>query len=155
MKLNLIMNEDDIIPSYLNVGPYISKESEYTKCSDIKNLDTFLDDGEAEEIIAYRVLKYISYNSIPSVLAHWGKKLKRGGKLIIEEVDVQNVCREFTYRRMDLTELNASLYGDEDHIDCKSVLRIPELCKLMEEIGFKIMIKRLQGNFLIIEGVRP
>ena len=155
MKINLIMGEADIIPSYLNVGPYISKETEYTKCNDIKNLDSFLDDGEAEEIIAYRVLRYIKYDKVLPVLSHWGKKLKKGGKLIIEEMDVQNVCRQFTYRRMDLEELNSCLYGDEDYINCQSAVRIPELCKLMEGIGFKILTKRLQGNFLIIEGVRP
>lgn len=154
MKINLIMDVEDILPSYLNVSPYIKEEGKYTKCCDIKNLDDFLDDGEAEEIVAYRVLRHLKFSEVPQIISHWAKKLKRGGKLVIEEVDIQNVCREFAYRRMDLEELNEILFGSKPHLTNKSVVRMPDICKLVGELGMKVETKRLQGNYLVVVGVR-
>jgi predicted SAM-dependent methyltransferase len=155
MKINLIYGEGDILNTHLNLHPFAMQETDDVKIADVKNIDRFVCDGEAEEIVALDVLDYLVLYEVTKVIGHWVQKLKIGGTLIIGGTDMTLVCKSFAEGDIDLETANKMLHGiqTQPHLVKRVNLTLLGVCNfLMQDCqGLQIMKKRYNGHNYIIE----
>jgi hypothetical protein len=158
MKVNLIYGQGDTLNGYLNLHPFAMQDTENTKIADVKNIDRYVCDAEATEIIATDVVDYLVLYEVPEVISHWIKKLRHGGKLIIGGVDVAHVSRDFSKGDIDLETTNKLLHGiqTQPHMVKRVNLTINGICQFLQgDHGLKIIKKRHDGYNYIVEAARP
>ena len=115
MKVNLIYNEEDILNGYLNVYPWSYEETEEpnVKIGNLLNLGALVDDSEATEIIANKVIDYLSPKEIYIALEEWIKKLRYGGKITIIGTDLYLVAKSILSFKITSEEANRHLFGNQ------------------------------------------
>ena len=95
MKLNLLWGTGHPLSGYTNIDPH-SYNKEGIVNGDITKLDEFVEDSEATEILATNIIDYLPYYIVGSTISAWVKKLRRGGKIIIGGVEIQELCKIFS-----------------------------------------------------------
>jgi len=158
MKVNLLYTETEPRPGYLNVSPFTTEESDDLKIGEVFDLDEWVDDAEATEIIASDVIDYLPANLVMDVIEHWVSKLRRGGTLIIGGTDLYEVCKGFTTYAMDVREANAYLHGhaaDNPQFVKKITLTALGLSNFLAQKGLRIIKKRVTGYQFVVEAERP
>ena len=90
-------------------------------------------------------------------MSNWFKKIRIGGKIIIGGVDLFEVCKSFSQYRIDITEANRLIHGEQQkpYMFRKAnftALGISEY--ISEKFGFKIIKKRINNYHMIIESER-
>lgn len=115
MKVNLLLdNPKDILNGYINIDPLKGPVNDERLDGDITCLDAYIDDAEAEEILAIDVLDYYQMGVADDILNNWIKKLKIGGELVISCVDLREVTRLYEKGTLNFIEINRLLHGDQD-----------------------------------------
>lgn len=158
MKVNLIYGEADVLSGYLNLHPFAMQDTEDVKIADIKNINRWVNDAEALEIIATDALDYLVLYEVPRVLAHWISKLRHGGKIVVGGTDMQEVARGFVNGDINLETANKLLHGmqTQPHLVKRVNLTLIGVCAFLEnDYGLQIMKKRKAGYNYIVEAVRP
>ena len=140
MKVNLTV-KGDTISGYVNIDASAG--------GDIVELKE-IDDSEATEIIASDVINFVTLDSIERLLDGWIKKLRHGGKMIIGGVEVDEVCKAFMHRAIDLQTFNQFMHnGRTSHVP------IHDLEKMLTQKGLVIEKKRIDSFNMILEARRP
>jgi predicted SAM-dependent methyltransferase len=94
-----------------------------------------------EEIIAKDVLEHVSYRKIEIVLKEWYRILQGGGKIYIQTPDMMALANRVILTKVyGWFDMSYWIYGAQDYPDNthKTAFTIPELQKLLEQIGFKV-----------------
>ncbi len=89
IKLNMGCGQDKL-PGYLGVD-------KYNPAADIK-MDLFeldLPEDCADEVLASHVIEHLPQHRAPEALKKWFTVLKPGGKLVMEQPDLESLCKEF------------------------------------------------------------
>lgn len=149
MKLNLLLDEVNSLNSYTNV--------KHIDCA-LNQLDPVVDDGEAEEIRAIDILDYFPLKECDKLLQHWVSKLKHGGRLIIQVVDLMLVAKGIIREHILPYDANLFLHGEQRNpSDFRlSNYTINQLVNILEKaFGLTIIRKRLENYRAIIEAERP
>jgi hypothetical protein len=134
------------------------EETDDVKIGDIKNLDPFVNDAEATEIIATDVIDYLPLNDMNTIIDHWVSKLRRGGKIVIGGIDLFQVCKAFTQYDINVETANKLLHGlqDQPHLLKRLTLTLTGLRNyLRDKHGLKILKTRYAGYSMIVEAQRP
>lgn len=89
IKLNMGCGQDRL-PGYLGVD-------KYNPAADIKMdlLDLDLPADCADEVLASHVIEHLPQHRAPEALKKWFTVLKPGGKLVMEQPDLEGLCKEF------------------------------------------------------------
>jgi hypothetical protein len=114
MKINLLIDNPNLLPGYLNIDPTIKNPANGLIRADLGYLEEFIDDGECEEIIANHVMCYFDGNQIDRILSGWISKLAKGGLLKIVETDLHLVFRKYQTGELDIDKFNELLYGSQN-----------------------------------------
>lgn len=134
--------------------------SNYTNIHLDKGLDLEplnIDDGELDELLFDNVLEYISIKIVEDTLARLSKKVKRGGIIRVSGTDIIEVSKMIAGYRMDLQEINRSLFGEQakDDVTKKCVFNVNHIVAFFSEIlGFKILKQRINGVEFVVEAER-
>lgn len=159
MKVNLLINQKHLAKDgYLNIDPTATKEdSPLIIEGNPTILESHIEDGEADEIIAMNIIDYVSYPKVSTVLKQWAGKLSHKGKLIIGFTDVLSVCRRFYIGQITKEKIAEMLYGNcVEGWDVKKACLTLESMKLkLNEVGLKINNIKILEHFIVIEGERP
>jgi hypothetical protein len=113
----------------------------------------------ADEILANHLIEHIPMHRAPEALTKWLKTLKPGGKLVMEQPDLAELCKDFLAGE-NQHETTVCIYGaavenpDDPEIKEKGALSphlwgyTPKTLKdLVEAVGFKeVNILAAQGN---------
>jgi len=155
MKINLMWGRGNPLSGYLNVDPHIYGV-DGVSTGDVTNLDGYVNDSEATEILALDILDFLPLGIAGKALHNWVQKLRHGGKIVVGGTDIGLVCMMFSKKELDLTELNKIVHGEQTKgWDFKaSHLSMPELVELLEGLGLKILKKRHSKFQMSVEAQR-
>jgi predicted SAM-dependent methyltransferase len=156
MRVSITVGANQFKNGYLNIDP-ISGELDGGTKADVRNLDEVVMDSECVEIIAEGVLEYLEFESAKAAIAHWVKKLRHGGRIIISGTDYYEVCKQIMQRTVGVNEFNNLIHGGfTEPWDVKmSHMSINDLQNELKSNGIKILKKRVNGFSMVIEGERP
>lgn len=157
MKINLLYGHGDFLQSHLNINPFSLEETESMKIGDIRNLDGWVDDAEATEIIAMDVIDYFSLAEVNPILDHWISKLRHGGKIVIGGCDALDAAKALSQYELDLQTFNMLIHGTQDqpHLYKKTTLTLIGIVEYFREHGLKIIKQRKHGINYVVEAKRP
>ena len=156
MKINLLRNSNNVLNGYVNIDPYAKPDSGKVH-GEVMNLNDFVDDGEAEEIIADDIIDYADSTILPSVIANWVGKLAHGGKLVIGGVDLEDVVYGIIQGKLQLDRANALLHGNSQFAwdTKKTTLTLESLKDIISRHGLKILKARTADYRMTIVAERP
>jgi predicted SAM-dependent methyltransferase len=143
MKVNLMvggMPKNGYKNLQHNIAPQIEYGPIQTVVCDIRQLDTFLDDSECDEIISEHVTDYLPIPEIGPVVQRWVKKLRKGGKLILNGTDLQTLSKSCLAQSVDTGIINSLLFNPNPPHK-KSALKTTDVISLLTELGLKVKSK--------------
>lgn len=79
---------------------------------DFQNPDSMCEPSACTEIILDGVLSYINLQAIPQVLHVFISRLRKGGKLIIRDYDLQEVIQKYNNGLLSVADLNLVLFSN-------------------------------------------
>lgn len=150
MKINLLMNnKSGVLNNCLNLDPY--GDNQARQKTDITNLDNIVDNGEADEILARDILCYFPLLETPRLIDGWLKKLRKGGKLLIEGTDYEKVCMDVYYGNLNFSDFHDMIYGKG--LLKKNCLSLSGLTKYVRENHprTQVTLSRFDGYNFILE----
>ena len=155
MKLNLLYGKGQKLDGYTNINA-VPVEDEDVITADPSNLDFFVDDAEAEDIIACDVVNFLPKSIMISTINHWVGKLRHGGSISIGGVDSYAIARDIISKRIDLQSMNTILYGSETPSwDIRrNVFTMGSLVGHLKDLGLKIQRSRIDQYEIIVEAIR-
>jgi len=109
-----------------------------------------VEDAEATEIIASDVINFVALSSLDELLSGWVKKMRHGCKIVLGGVEIDEVCKAFVSKAIDVDKFNEMVY--EGRI---SQISFTDLEKTLIKHGLKITRKRADNFNMIIEAIRP
>lgn len=153
MKLNLSSRNDIRPKGYLNIDTLpLNLPEDIYRCGPINNLDWLCADNSVDEITAINSLNRIELCGVSATLKNWHSKLILGGLLSVVVPDAKCVCHQFE-NDLDLTKLNAILYGDS-YNEFKSLLDLPPLIKMLEDAKFHVDTVKYNGFLIYVGAVK-
>ena len=145
MQINLIYHDEDVLNGYLNIHPWTFEETEEpnVKIGNLLNLGTLVDDSEATEIIANKVIDYLSPAEIRPAMEEWIKKLRHGGKITIIGTDLYLVTKSILSFKLTSGEANEYLFGDqkEEYLIKRVALNCEGVANYLKEIDKDLEIE--------------
>jgi hypothetical protein len=159
MKINLLIEQPNILSGYLNISPVLINEKILKGQPD--KLDDFVEDNECKEIIASYITDYYPSSKIGPMIDHWIAKLRHGGQLIMEGIDLEEISRGFLSHQLksnttssNLQNMNDVLYGDEK-LKKQSMLTCGDLAGALKQCGLKIIRSSINNYRYSITAIRP
>jgi len=137
VKLNLGCGLDKK-PDFINVD--LREEVQPDIVHDLEKKLPF-PDCSVDEIIAKDVLEHFSFRKVRQILRDWFRVLKPGGKIYIQTPDLEAIARKVILSgQFNWEQMSYWVYGGQDYETNyhKAGFTIPELKKLLEEIGFVV-----------------
>lgn len=145
MKINLLLNSNNIRSGYLNIDPYALPGDPDKIHGSLVDLDEYVEDGEAVDFLALDIIDYIPSNSVNDVITGWLKKIRHGGTITIGGIDLREVAHAILHHQINLTEANILLYGAQrapwDYR--KATLTIQHVIQALKEQGMKLERKQI------------
>lgn len=144
MKVNIffdVQNKLAPLNGYLNIN--LAQRGTY-------DISTLVCDAEANEIILNNVIQTCPYPKVQEVLAHWVKKLRLGGQIIISGLDAYSITREHFNGMIGVADFNRLMYGYNN----SSILCCEDVVDLLESFGLAITAKTIDGVTYIVKGER-
>jgi hypothetical protein len=169
MRVSITVGATQFKNGYLNIDPISEEGGELVGTryhqdnfdgsikADVRNLDDVVMDSECVEIIAENVLDYLVFDEARSAIAHWVKKLRHGGRIVIYGTEPYEVCKQLIQRTIDIEQFNHLIHGEfTQPWDVKlSHMSMSDLQNELESHGVKILKKRVNGFSMVVEGERP
>ena len=127
MKVYLTVKGDNI-SGYHNIDA--------SSGGDIVKMDG-VEDSEATEIIASDIINFTDISSINDLLSGWVKKLRHGGRIVVGGVEIDEVCKAFISKAIDVNQFNKLV-----HEGRVSQITTTDLEKILINHGLTITKKR-------------
>tara|TARA_A100000172_G_C3005324_1_gene97757 strand:- start:8 stop:502 length:495 start_codon:yes stop_codon:yes gene_type:complete len=157
-KVNLIYGVGDVLHTHVNINPFAEDaDGETIIRADVINLDEYVDDAELTELVAEDVVDYIGSDKAEQTINNWVKKIRIGGKIIIGGVDILEVSKSLSQYRIDVTEANRLIYGEQTrpYLFKKSGFTCVGIAEYLEGVfGLRILKKRINNYKMIVEAQR-
>lgn len=158
MKVKLSVGE---VPysGYLNIDPYpiLEQGKEHNIIpGDIKNIDNHVENAQATEILADKVLNYVNHSEMVPVLQHYVSKLRHNGKLIVGGTDATEAAKSYLSGRLDTVAFNDLVFGSSQNAwgQKSGLMTLIELAQILEDLGLNITKKRIDETSMFVKGVR-
>jgi hypothetical protein len=116
-------------------------------------LNEYIDDGEASEIILENILEYIPSEQILNFFKSLSAKLSHGGTCTIISKDIIILAEAFTRGEISIIDFNKILFGNKTHawdfrISTITLADINDICK---SLGLSILERKITGYDFIIK----
>lgn len=144
MKLNLTLETGSARSGYVNINPLASPDDPSFIRANINELSIYVDDGEAQEIIALDIVDFVPVQEKENIVRHWLSKLALGGTITIGGNDIGQVAKAFTFNQLELSQTAELLYGGQ--LARSGLVTCTQMRKILEGGGLKIVEARL-NNF--------
>lgn len=158
MKINLLLdNPGDVRSGFLNLDPFARPDDPARFPCDVADLSAYVDAGEATEIVALDVLDYFPSHQADTVLQNWLSRLAHGGRLTLSVVDAREVARAILAGTISMDDVNELVMGrqEKDWQQKKVLLTINQITVPLENLGYKVLAKRVQNYRAIVTVERP
>lgn len=144
MKVNLTLNATTPRSGYININPLADPNDPNFIRANVNELHLYLDDGEADEIVALDVIDFVPIAEKENIISHWLSKLAIGGTISIGGNDIGQVTKAFTFNQLDLGQTAELLYGNQ--LTRQGLITCSQMRKILETAGLKVTAARL-NNF--------
>lgn len=146
MKVKLIYASGEPQSEWTNICPF-GEDGCITASLD--KLDEHICDGEVQELHALDVIEYYTYEKMQEMLGMWGRKLAKGGILLISFDDIFLLTKQFA-NGLPLKEFCEAIHGKQDKPRnfkrCSVTIN-----QIIEIVGLKVLKKRLIGTKIFLE----
>lgn len=122
---------------------------------DLNNLDKLVDDSEVEELWVDNVVDFIADYDIESYVGHWLSKLRKGGIIHIDSVDLYTVSLALASSSITGAYARHLLYGQRGQPPRMSSYDMAELELVLVQRGMKILRKASNDFVFTITAQRP
>ena len=136
MKLNITVG--GISKSgYFNIDPTANDNEADKHNMQINELDKVADDAECTEIILDNILNYFLLQNLNNIMPLICKKLRHGGKLIVNFIDASIVSKMFVNNLISLETFNNLIFG-QDQINRRNAYNIKFIQDILTGLGLEI-----------------
>lgn len=112
-----------------------------TKFVSFKDIES-LDDNSVDNILIQDLLDYILESDIQLILKLLHNKIKTGGTLCVQGLDIKLLCCSIAFDEIDISQINEVLYPNR-----KSIHTLHQMIKIIDSMGlFDIMIKKYAND---------
>lgn len=120
-------------------------------------INEFIDDGEATEIIAERILEYVPAEEVMNYVSLLAKKLAHKGQLIITSTDIVILSEKFIRGEINIIDFNKILFGSKTHAwDFKmSAVSLGDINEVATVLNLKVLEKNIDDFTFTIRLERP
>lgn len=153
MKVNITLDANDVRSGMTNFNPTADPNSSTQIRVDIDNLTMFIDDNEAEEIIAMDILDFVNPAGKDQILSHWISKLAHGASITLGGRQIYDVVKLIHRREIDLQQANFLIYGND--MARRAMLSADFLCDVLKEKGLTVESIKFDNTFYCVKAVRP
>lgn len=119
-----------------------------------RNVDAFADDGECDVVLSNDMLNYVHFSDAERFITHLAKKVRHEGTIVLGAKCPIEICKMLLRGDFNFTEFNRIIYGDTDGQPLEGTITINAVVNILQQNGFKIMKKRLEGYDFTVEAVR-
>jgi hypothetical protein len=144
MKINLTLESSSSRSGYVNINPLASPDDPNFIRANVNELSIYVDDGEAEEIVALDLIDFVPIQEKENIVRHWLSKLALDGTLTIGGNDLGQITKAYTFNQLDLNQAAELLYGSQ--IPRSGLVTCAQMRVILEGGGLKIVEARL-NNF--------
>lgn len=120
-----------------------------------KNIDDCVEAASCNDIYAPDVLDYIHNEELVPYITHIVSKLRHGGKIVFGGTDLFELMKFGFRTEYSLSEINKKLFGELGNKEKSGCHNLAAITVLLQNLGLKIMKKRLEKDRFVIEAVRP
>lgn len=153
MKLNLLINDDEIFAGYLNIDAI--RPSEHKQKGDVLNLNWIATENSCHAIRAVDILDYVDASQKENVLRHWVSLLQKGGTITIGGNDIYLTARALYKHELSFQDASNILYGPPNTALSKSgLLGVVVLKDFLKTLGVKITSTKIDNYRYIIQGIK-
>ena len=117
----------------------------YLNLNAIQELD-LVKSNDAEEIVAPFIFNSIPPNQVLQALSMLRDRLKYDGKLILGGYDVVEFAKLVLLYQIDVEKRQEIIFN------CHNFFSLEEVTELVKKVGFKILSRKLDGMYFLIEG---
>lgn len=151
MKVNITLG-NEARSGYININPLADPNDPNFIRTNINDLGVYLDDGEAEEIIALDAIDYAPIQEKEHVLQHWLSKLALNGTIIIGGTEIGNVAKAFALNQLDLNKFTELAYGAQ--LQKAGLITAEQMTKVLTGLGLRVIEKKIFNFSYYIKAVR-
>lgn len=157
MKVNLLLNSKSTRSGFLNIDPFATPDTTDKQRGDLCNLDEFVGDAEADELVALDVIDYLPSRELDNIIDNWIRKIRHGGTIVVGGIDIREVAKGLVGQELDLQAANNLLYGFQESPweYRKATLTLQKLIQVFQSRGFVILQKRLEKYYYEVKAQRP
>jgi hypothetical protein len=144
MKINLLLdNPGGARSGYLNIDPAAPPDDPDRLAGPVDDLGHAADAGEATHLVALDILDYFPAGEADAVLERWLSRLAHGGRLTMSVVDMREVARGLLAGTLGDQEANELLYGAPSAPARRSAYTLARVAGAFEELGYKVLARRI------------
>lgn len=134
--------------------------SDYINISPLNGQNPFIipsEDSECTEILAPEILDFIPVEQFNTVMTGYMQKLRHGGRLILGGTDLMETLKSYITGMIDSIQVNHILYGNNKHAWSlkRASYSLHEVADYFDQLGYKILKKRIATPQMLIEVQRP
>lgn len=112
-------------------------DTEFIKIDDIQNYD----DESFENILIQDLLDYFTYDNIQKQLDTIVSKLKTGGSIIVQSIDLKHIGTAIAFDEIDINSVRNALYPYR-----QSIHNMSHIVEYLAASGCNIIIKKYINN---------
>lgn len=147
--MNVNVSKHFYIEGYRNISPYPIENFEI---HDIRFLPVL--DSECKHLILDHVLSCVHGTEVLNVLHGWVKKLRLGGKITINDVDMYLVLRDYAMGRLNEIDINTIVMGTNPFELKKGIFTLSVVKSLLQELNLEINLVRINSYEYTLEATR-
>lgn len=107
-------------------------------------------ESECTEVYGPDMMNYVPASYIVEFMKGCVRLLRRGGKLVLGGTDSLLVCKSYLRKELNTKELSDLVYAKNR---C-NFMTIEDLSGLMQELGLKVIKKKVKGVDMVVVGER-
>lgn len=105
--------------------------------------------NQATEILVDLSLGRVPVDQVVEIMKVWIKKLRKGGKLILNDLDIQQISKAVISKKNTIPQLNHLLY--DGRVSC---LTLEDVSDILRNLGLRILKKSLVEFEYSVEAIR-
>ena len=91
----------------------------------------------------------VPIDKVPEVMKHWATRLRKGAKLIINDLDLSQLSKAVISKKTSVLEINRLLYNGR-----LSCLTLEDVSTILSSLGLRIIRKSLVEFEYSVEAIR-
>lgn len=122
------------LPGYWNTDDLLLQSVETNQCT---------------ELLVDLFLGRVPVDKVQEVIKHWVTRLRKGSKLIINDLDIQQLAKAVLSKKTPVQEINRLLYNGR--VSC---LTLDNIISILQSLGLRILRKSLVEFEYSVEAIR-